>query len=379
MATIAVEYGVNEEDALYLPCRDSELEEVLRAVNARSSNEITIINVMWPEGLRMLNGLTVDADEMNFLAKRMDSFVPMELMKFIAAASVINDMDTCKLINLSFNTERYTLVQDVTDLAQIGKMRYMSIHGGILPEDQESIDFAEIGRKLLSSGTGIPTEFGLLYENKDEPFETSYNGVNFPAYYYRADFIAGVRLEYSGKSEYLYLPEEPVTIEKALKRLGCPDLVECTVIVECYGNIDDNWQGRMDESFEYEGLYEANHRAFILSNRGLDRDKLLKVLEYSEEVSTEAIGKLAKHLGDFIVIDDAENVMEVGEHFVLYDEMYKAAPEVLAFIDTQALGEYLIQERDGKFISGGFVCMEQGCSYEQIMGNGSPKMELGGM
>lgn len=129
MATIAVEYGVNEEDALYLPCRDSELEEVLRAVNAGSSNEITIINVMWPEGLRMLNGLTVDADEMNFLAKRMDSFVPMELMKFIAAASVINDMDTCKLINLSFNTERYTLVQDVTDLAQIGKMRYMSIHG----------------------------------------------------------------------------------------------------------------------------------------------------------------------------------------------------------------------------------------------------------
>lgn len=245
MATIAVEYGVNEEDALYLPCRDSELEEVLRAVNAGSSNEITIINVMWPEGLRMLNGLTVDADEMNFLAKRMDSFVPMELMKFIAAASVINDMDTCKLINLSFNTERYTLVQDVTDLAQIGKMRYMSIHGGILPEDQESIDFAEIGRKLLSSGTGIPTEFGLLYENKDEPFETSYNGVNFPAYYYRADFIAGVRLEYSGKSEYLYLPEEPVTIEKALKRLGCPDLVECTVIVECYGNIDDNWQSKL--------------------------------------------------------------------------------------------------------------------------------------
>lgn len=94
----------------YLPCRDSELEEVLRAVNAGSSNEITIINVMWPEGLRMLNGLTVDADEMNFLAKRMDSFVPMELMKFIAAASVINDMDTCKLINLSFNTERYTLL-----------------------------------------------------------------------------------------------------------------------------------------------------------------------------------------------------------------------------------------------------------------------------
>ena len=62
MATIAVEYGVNEEDALYLPCRDSELEEVLRAVNAGSSNEITIINVMWPEGLRMLNGRIVADD-----------------------------------------------------------------------------------------------------------------------------------------------------------------------------------------------------------------------------------------------------------------------------------------------------------------------------
>ena len=145
-------------------------------------------------------------------------------------------------------------------MAQIGKMRYMSIHGGILPEDQESIDFAEIGRKLLSSGTGIPTEFGLLYENKDEPFETSYNGVNFPAYYYRADFIAGVRLEYSGKSEYLYLPEEPVTIEKALKRLGCPDLVECTVIVECYGNIDDNWQRRYTKSAAFHHIISKGGR-----------------------------------------------------------------------------------------------------------------------
>ena len=31
-------------------------------------------------------------------------------------------------------------------------------------------------------------------------------------------------------------------------------------------------------------------------------------------------------------------------------------------------GSYLIKQHDGRFVMGGFVCMESGCSLEQIMG-----------
>ena len=68
MATIAVEYlGGSDDDALYLPCKDSELEKVLRAIRSDGGNEIIITNVMWPEGLSILNGQTVDVDELNSL------------------------------------------------------------------------------------------------------------------------------------------------------------------------------------------------------------------------------------------------------------------------------------------------------------------------
>lgn len=377
MATIAVEYlGGSDDDALYLPCKDSELEKVLRAIRSDGGNEIIITNVMWPEGLSILNGQTVDVDELNYLAKRLDSFVPSEYLPFYAAVQITPDMDMEKLINLSFNTAHYTLIQDVSDPEQVGKLHYMNLHGGITENERKTIDFGEIGRKLLTSGKGVPTTFGLLFENQEVPFETVYNGVNFPAYYCKADFIAGVRLDYNGRSEYLYLPEETVTIEKALKRLDCPNCYDCTVTVDAYGNIDEIWQDRMDDSLEYEGIYEANHRAEILSRPGLDKGKLLKVFGYSEEVSTEALQRLADHLDDFIVIPGAETAVDVAEYFMQHEDGYRVDEYARDYVDFQKMGEYLITERDGQFVSGGFVCMEENCSFERIMGRESPGMEM---
>jgi len=93
-----------------------------------------------------------------------------------------------------------------------------------------SFDFAKVGRDLLASGKGIPTDYGLLFENETEPFTAVYSGETFPQYYYRADIIASVRLEYNGKSEYLYLPEESISIDKALARMGNPALEDCVAV-----------------------------------------------------------------------------------------------------------------------------------------------------
>ena len=37
-----------------------------------------------------------------------------------------------------------------------------------------------------------------------------------------------VEIEYNGKSEYVYLPEEELAIKKSLKRLGAPYESVCT-------------------------------------------------------------------------------------------------------------------------------------------------------
>jgi len=364
---------------LKLPLKDSELARELEKARCGPDNTIYIAQVEYPEGLRMLNGSSVDADELNFLAKSIDRYVQSEYDQFMAAASITKNVDVEKLINLSFNTSHFTLVKDVSNLSKLGSDHYMTIHGSMTIEEKDTLDFADIGRKLLSSGKGVPTEYGLLFENEEVPIETLYNGVNFPAYYYDPDFIAGVRLDYNGASEYLYLPEEDITIKKALKRLGCQDCNDCTVTVDTYGDIDEIWQDRMDESLEYEGLYEANHRAEILNKPGLDQDKLLKVFEYSEEVDTGTLQKLADHLDDFIVIPGAETAADVAEYFMQHEDGYRVDEYARDFLDFQKMGEYLIAERDGQFLGRAFVCMEENRSFERVMGRESQSMEFGGM
>ena len=43
------------------------------------------------------------------------------------------------------------------------------------------------------------------------------------------------------------------------------------------------------------------------------------------------------------------------------------------------LGEYITQERDGQFIDGCFVCMEDGCDVIEILNEKRDEIEFGGM
>lgn len=162
----------------------SVLEDKLQSMGY--SQEIPISGIIWPSGLNMLSGLMVDADELNFLAKSIERFDDSEYDQFMAAASLEKSPDLERLINLSFNINHYTVVRDVSDLAGIGQYHLLNIRGSLTKGEQETIDFAQVGRNLLTSGKGIPTEHGLLFENEEVPFKQIYDGTTFPPYLYMA-------------------------------------------------------------------------------------------------------------------------------------------------------------------------------------------------
>lgn len=361
------------------PMKDSELDRKMKAMGFGTSNEIPIAGVAWPEGLYMLRGLKVDADELNFLAKSIDRFDESESDRFFAAAGELKNANVEDLINLSFNIEHYTLAKDVTNLAKIGKEHTLDVRGGLTRDDLDTLDFAQIGRKLLASGKGIPTNYGLLFENEEVPLETVYDGTNFPLYSYRGDEIAIVEVRYDGKSEYLFLPEENITIDKALKRLAAPSLEDCQLDIESFSVIRKGWQSHIENTLDIAGLHEANTLAEVLARRNLDQHKLMLAVEYAEVVDSDSIKKIADHLDDFIVMQGAETVTDVGEYIVQHESGYEAGEYLTDYIDYAGLGEYIVAERDGEFMGGVFVCMEDGCSYEQIMGCKSPDMNFGGM
>ncbi len=378
MSAVRVQISTYEGNtALEFPVKDSVLEDKLQSMGY--SQEIPISGIIWPSGLNMLSGLMVDADELNFLAKSIERFGDSEYDQFMAAASLEKSPDLERLINLSFNINHYTVVRDVSDLAGIGQYHLLNIRGSLTKGEQETIDFAQVGRNLLTSGKGIPTEHGLLFENEEVPFKQIYDGTTFPPYLYRGNEVAVVNMHYQGKTEYLYLPEEDISIERALKRLDAPCLGDCTMELEILNCPDKYWRDGLENNFEIAGLREANYLAEVLARENIDLQKLLCVTDYSDVVAGEDIQKLADHLDDFIYIKGAKTPADVGEYITQHENGYEAGEYLRDFLDYQKLGEYIAGERDGQFIYGSFVCMGDGCDVMEILHENNHEIEFGGM
>ena len=117
MITLKIWHGPMRT-TLALPLREAEIQKTLVKAFRTAPFKVTADDVS-PEALAMLNGKEIDLDELNFLAKNLDRFTPYEQDQFWAAVQVEQPSDLKALINLAFNMERYTLVQNVTDLADL--------------------------------------------------------------------------------------------------------------------------------------------------------------------------------------------------------------------------------------------------------------------
>ena len=352
--------------ALALPMSDEKLQQELVNAFGDAPQRATVADIS-PQALAMLDGQEVDLDELNFLAKSIERITEDEMSQFTAAVQVEQPTDLKALINLSFNLERYTLVQNTTDLAAIGKRHLLNKQGGLTESEVESIDFEQIGRYLLSSGQGVPTANGLVFRNSDVPYHEVYNGTTFPYYDYRGDAIAVAQLEYDGKTEYLYLPEDGLAIIKAARRLDAPSSDLCKATLTDFTIDNPWWMKHFETVLREDGIWAANEMAVLFPKSDEDMEKLSAVIEYADVSSLEDITQLAKHLDDFVFAKGATSDEDVGRHFVDHDSEYSASPEVMNYIDFDALGSQIIEDYCGEFVEGGFVCMDHGCSLEQIL------------
>jgi hypothetical protein len=106
----------------------------------------------------------------------MDSFDKNELNTFHAAAEHEKLTELKDLINLTFNLHCYTLISDFSDITAIGKRYELCRRTSIPMEEMKSTDFAAIGKKLINSGNGIITPYGVLYHTgntQEQVYNTS--------------------------------------------------------------------------------------------------------------------------------------------------------------------------------------------------------------
>ena len=98
----------------------------------------------------------VNVDELDYLAKRLDSFSEGENIKFEAMASKLNLSSIRDFINLTFCCQRATVITDFSDLERIGKVHALTVSGESMPvEAFERLDYRAVALDLIQRAPGM--------------------------------------------------------------------------------------------------------------------------------------------------------------------------------------------------------------------------------
>ncbi len=368
MIKITVQYN-DRLKSIRFPCSENELTSALMEINALnySPSELFVTEVKYPEELGFLKDRFVNPDELNYLAKRFDSFCESEEKQYFEAMKHESFTELPDLINLTFNLSRYTLIQDVSDMGRIGREYLLNRDGCIPAHDDDNPKYAEIGRNLMQSGNGICTDYGLLFVNEDISFSEEYDGQVFPPYLYDADVLFIARVEYGGRTEYLYMPCENEAITKSFGRLGAENPDDVNIIIEDFNVDDPVWFERLCELAEKESIYDVNMLAEAVNNADMDLGKLARVAEYAGVGDAVSLASLARNLDLFTVIEGVEDYGSIGRNFVNNSSGHSVPPFLENFIDYEHLGRHIAEEYNGKFVDGAFVCMKEGHSLDEVI------------
>ena len=336
----------------------------------------------WPV-LNRLVSTKVNLDELDYLAKRLDSFTVGEFSQFQAMVEKLHLTSMKDLINLTFCCQQATVITDFSGLAAVGRDHYMNLHGGSASVDElNKLDSEETARRLIESGGGTITPYGVVYDNGMK-LEQVYDGRFFPCYYYEPNAIT---VAVTSKSEpedtnhitWLFLPMVQEEIDRALLRGGITDPADVRLRLE-----DSQLPNEVDVllDMEYETLSDLNELAEAtdrLSNA--DIEKLGAVVMLAEPKSAAQIKNLAENLDLFDFAPDAHSPAEYGKYMIQQSGHFDYDENLDAFYDYEKYGTERMNAEDGMFTDRGYVAYKGFFRMEEVM-NGSPssRMEMGGL
>lgn len=333
--------------------------------------------------LKRAEMLTVNVEELNYLAKRLESFDTGEAAQFQAMAHKLELFELKDLINLTFCCQQATVITDFSDLAAIGRDHYMNLHGGSASVDElNALDGKEIAQQLIESGSGTITPYGVVYDNGMK-LEQVYDGRFFPCYYYEPNAIT-VAVTSKSKPEdtehitWLYLPMEREEIDRALLRGGITDPTDVRLRLE-----DSQFPNEVDVllDMEYETLSDLNELAEATDGLSkADMEKLGAVVMLAEPKSAAQIKNLAESLDLFDFAPGVHTPQDYGKYMIQQSGRFEYDENLDAFYDYEKYGTERMNEEDGVFTDRGYIAYKGYISMEEVMNGGqSNHMVMGGL
>ena len=187
MIKIRIRNAGHEIDVQF-PISENKLYAKLAEIHAIEGKDAPqsafVTEVYWPEELSMLKDRFANLDELNYLARRMESFDYHEYDQFLIGITKLENPTEKDLINLTFNLDHFTLCKDVSSYGKIGREYVMNTEGAVPAHDEDDPKYAAIGKDLIDRGLAQITAKGLLIYNPFDELTEVYDGQAFPEYFY---------------------------------------------------------------------------------------------------------------------------------------------------------------------------------------------------
>ena len=335
----------------------------------RRDCQVLEVSGPWP-ALKRLEDSEVNLDELDYLAKRLDSFDTMEIAQYQAMAEKLNLRGMTDLINLTFCCQQATVVTDFSNLEAIGRTHYMNLHGGCASMGElENLDGYETALLLIDSGAGTVTRYGVVYDNGMR-LEQLYDGKHLPEYHYEPDLLT---VALSSKQEprnmehvtWLYLLAARGKIERAMLRSGIPDPEDMRFRFE-----NSSFPAEINAALDFrqESIYELNDLALAVSRLSMEAQKKLGVVvEMAEPESASQIRHLAENLDQFEFVPEVRTPAEYGRYMIQESGHFDYDDNLKDFYDYEKYGLQRMEQETGMLTDKGYISYHGALSLEELM------------
>ena len=334
--------------------------------------------------LTRLEKAVVNVDELDYLAKRLDSFTKQETAQFQAMAVKLGISEVKDFINLSFCCQQATVITDFSDWEAIGRNHFLALNGGCAgTAEWETLDAHNTALNLILNEHGTVTPYGVVYDN-GMTLETLYDGRHLPGYHYDEDILAvGISSreepEDTAEITWLYLPCTRLQLERGMQRSGIGDPHGMRFWYE-----DSALPPEVEEVLELgqESLFELNELAAAVKRLSpADREKLGAVVTMAEPESAGQIRQLAENLDQFTFARDAHTPAEYGKYMIRESGHFDYDENLEDFYDYEGYGLQRMEQESGLFTDRGYISYHGTLSLEELMMEDSDwqNIQMGGM
>ena len=344
-----------------LPIEADDYDRAIRqldglAIGSAQWRDCCLVAVLdGPDVLSRREDSNVNIEELDYLAKRLDSFSASELSTYSALASKYDLTDMSDLINLCDCFQNATIVTDFSDMSRIGRSYTLAQNGGSMAvDDLEKINLVAVARNLLSGNAGTVTPYGVLY---DEGFslEHVYDGKMIPPFYYRQGLmdVQIITEKDPDNCPEFTLPMAGQQILRHLQRIGYQEGDSYTIAV-LGSELPADLAERL--STQAEDVFSLNRTVSAIGKLDSSQyEKLSAVLRYTGARTLPQIQRMAEKLEMFEYIPGAQDADDVGRALILESGHFEVDPNLEDYIDYESYGLDHMRYGEGEFSPFGYI------------------------